>query len=86
MLSLFAWPIHLLLKHGYLALFLWSVTEGEIGLMLSGWLASEGQVFTYKGIIAVAISGILLFLSPVNSLAKKRKSGSPDTKKKRSLS
>ena len=60
MLSLFAWPIHLLLKHGYLALFLWSVTEGEIGLMLSGWLASEGQVFTYKGIIAIAISGAII--------------------------
>ena len=67
LLQLFAYPIHLLLTHGYEALFLWSVLEGEIGLMLSGWLAHEGQVFTYDRVVMVAVAGafigdLLLFL------------------------
>ena len=57
MLELFAVPVKLLLTYGYSALFLWSILEGEIGLMLSGWLASEGAVFSYGGTIAVAIAG-----------------------------
>ncbi|WP_201353443.1 DedA family protein [Hydrogenimonas urashimensis] len=60
MLQLFAFPIHLLLNHGYTALFIWSITEGEIGLMLAGWLASEHKVFTYSHIIPVAIAGAVI--------------------------
>ncbi len=57
MLELFSVPVKLLLTYGYSALFLWSILEGEIGLMLSGWLASEGAVFSYGESIAVAIAG-----------------------------
>ena len=60
MLTLFSYPIHLLLQYGYQALFIWSITEGEIGLMLAGWLASEGKVFTYTGIIETAIAGAII--------------------------
>ncbi len=58
--TFFSYPVHLLLSHGYSALFVWSVMEGEIGLMLAGWLAYEGRVFTYEHIIPVAIAGAFL--------------------------
>ncbi len=58
-LTLFEYPIQLLLHYGYHALFVWSVLEGEIGLMLSGWLASLGEVFSYRGVIEIAIAGAL---------------------------
>ncbi len=46
--------------YGYGALFVWSVLEGEIGLMLAGWMASEHLVFSYQKIILVAAIGALL--------------------------
>lgn len=58
--SLFSYPVQLLLGHGYLALFIWSILEGEIGLMLAGWLASEGRVFSYQGVIIVAMAGAMI--------------------------
>ena len=66
--NLFSYPVHLLLTHGYAALFMWSVLEGEIGLMLAGWLASEHRVFTYSDVVTVAMAGaaigdLLVFLS-----------------------
>jgi membrane protein DedA with SNARE-associated domain len=66
--QLFQFPIQLLLEHGYTALFLWSILEGEIGLMLAGWLASMHRVFDYSQVIAVAIAGafvgdLLVFLA-----------------------
>ncbi|WP_456453366.1 DedA family protein [Hydrogenimonas sp.] len=60
LLQLFAYPVHLLVSHGYGALFLWSILEGEIGLMLAGWLASEGRVFSYQNVVAVAIAGAFI--------------------------
>lgn len=45
------------MTHGYAALFVWSVLEGEIGLMLAGWLASEHKVFTYSDAVMVAMAG-----------------------------
>ena len=65
--SLLLFPVKLLLTYGYTALFLWSIMEGEVGLILSGWLASEQRVFQYENIILVAIAGafigdLLLFL------------------------
>jgi len=57
---IFSMPLHLLMTHGYAALFVWSVLEGEIGLMLAGWLASEHQVFTYSQVVAVAIAGAFI--------------------------
>jgi membrane protein DedA with SNARE-associated domain len=58
--NIFSYPVHLLLMHGYAALFVWSVLEGEIGLMLAGWLASEHRVFTYSDVIMVAMAGAVL--------------------------
>ena len=55
--NLFSYPVHLLMTHGYAALFVWSVLEGEIGLMLAGWLASEHKVFTYSDAVMVAMAG-----------------------------
>ncbi|BCD61010.1 MULTISPECIES: DedA family protein [unclassified Nitratiruptor] len=60
LLHLFAYPAHLLLAHGYLALFIWSILEGEIGLMLAGWLASMHQLFSYEKVVLVAICGAFL--------------------------
>ncbi len=59
-LQLFSIPVFFLIKYGYLALFIWSVLEGEIGLMLTGWLASRGEVFTFEGAFAVAVAGAFL--------------------------
>jgi len=53
-------PVNLLLTYGYLALFIWSVLEGEIGLMLSGWLASKHLVFEYQKVILIAIIGAFI--------------------------
>ncbi len=55
-----SYPVHLLLAHGYLALFLWSVLEGEIGLMLAGWLASKHMVFEYDKVVLTAIVGAFI--------------------------
>ncbi len=59
-MALFSYPIQLLLHYGYSALFVWSILEGEIGLILSGWLAQEGKVFTIEGIIPVVIAGAFI--------------------------
>ena len=58
--NFFSLPLTLLLTHGYLALFIWSVLEGEIGLMLSGWLASKHIVFEYEKVVLVAILGAFI--------------------------
>jgi membrane protein DedA with SNARE-associated domain len=58
--AFFEYPIHLLLTYGYLSLFVWCLLEGEIGLMLAGWLASEGKVFTYEYVIYIAIIGAVI--------------------------
>ncbi len=60
MLEIFMFPVQLLLHYGYTALFIWSLFEGEIGLMLAGWLISQGKVFTYEHAIIVAISGAII--------------------------
>jgi len=60
LIKLFSYPIKLLLTYGYFALFIWSILEGEIGLMLSGFLASEGKVFSFTNIIIVASIGAFI--------------------------
>ena len=60
LLKLFSYPIKLLLTYGYFALFVWSILEGEIGLMLSGFLASEGKVFSFTNIVIVASIGAFI--------------------------
>jgi membrane protein DedA with SNARE-associated domain len=59
-LDFFSYPIHLLLNHGYIALFIWSIFEGEIGLMLAGWLVSQNKIFTYENIIIIAMIDALI--------------------------
>ena len=58
--NFFIFPVKLLLVHGYFALFIWSVLESEIGLMLSGWLASKHIVFEYEKVILVAVTGAFM--------------------------
>jgi len=60
MFELFMFPVKILLHYGYTALFIWSIFEGEIGLILTGWLISRGEVFTFEHAVIVAISGALL--------------------------
>ncbi|WP_456432922.1 DedA family protein [Nitratifractor sp.] len=60
LLQLFSLPVLVLIKYGYWALFLWSVLEGEIGLMLTGWLASMGEVFSFDKAYLVAVAGAFL--------------------------
>ncbi len=72
---LFSYPVKFFILHGYGALFVWSVLEGEIGLMLAGWLASQHIVFTYSKVIIVAICGALIgdfFTFSVGRLFEKR--------------
>jgi membrane protein DedA with SNARE-associated domain len=45
------------MTHGYSALFIWSILEGEIGLILAGWLSSQHLVFDYRYVILTAIGG-----------------------------
>lgn len=51
--------INLLKDIGYPFLFIWSVFEGEIGLMLAGWLSSE-KIFLLKNVILIGISGAMI--------------------------
>ncbi len=60
LLTLFAYPIKLLVSYGYFALFIWSILEGKIGLMLSGFLASKGEVFHFLDIVIVASVGAFI--------------------------
>ncbi len=60
LLHLFGYPVHFLLSYGYFGLFLWSVLEGEIGLMLAGWLARHGEVFTFDKVVIIATIGALI--------------------------
>ncbi len=58
--QLFSIPILFLSTYGYVALFIWSLLEGEIGLMLAGYLASTGRVFSLEEAYFVAISGAFI--------------------------
>ncbi|ADV46238.1 DedA family protein [Nitratifractor salsuginis DSM 16511] len=60
LLQLFSLPVFVLMKYGYVALFIWSIMEGEIGLMLTGWLISQGEVFTFDKAYLVAIAGAFI--------------------------
>ena len=51
--------ISLLKDFGYPFLFLWSILEGEIGLMLAGWLSSD-NIFQIQKVIFIAISGAMI--------------------------
>jgi membrane protein DedA with SNARE-associated domain len=48
------------MKYGYVALFIWSIMEGEIGLMLTGWLISQREVFTFDKAYLVAVCGAFI--------------------------
>jgi len=58
--KLFSLPLIFLTKYGYFGLFFWSILEGEMGLMLTGYLISQGEVFTLHSAFLVAISGAFI--------------------------
>jgi len=51
--------MHFLALYGYPFLFIWSLFEGEFGLMFAGLLVKKG-VFEYKEVLLIAISGAIL--------------------------
>ena len=51
--------INLLKEIGYPFLFLWSIFEGEIGLILAGWLSSE-NIFEFQKVIFISLSGAMM--------------------------
>ncbi len=52
--------IHLFKEYGYLLLFVWSIFEGEIGLIIAGILSSKGMVFDFQNVIVIAAFGALI--------------------------
>jgi len=51
--------ISLLKDVGYPFLFMWSILEGEVGLMLAGWLSTQ-HVFEISKVLILGISGALI--------------------------
>lgn len=51
--------MHILLTYGYLGLFIWSILEGEFGLILAGILIKSG-VFSFEKVYFVAFSGAII--------------------------
>jgi membrane protein DedA with SNARE-associated domain len=51
--------INLLKEFGYPFLFVWSILEGEIGLILAGWL-SQKEIFSLIKVIFITISGAMI--------------------------
>ena len=51
--------IHLLEKYGYIILFVWSIFEGETGLVMAGILSYTGSMNLGLSIIVAALGGFL---------------------------
>jgi len=49
--------IELLKEYGYIILFLWSILEGEIGLITAGLLSHNGDMNLYLSIIVAGVGG-----------------------------
>lgn len=49
--------LRLILEYGYYILFLWSVMEGELGLVMAGILSYTGDMNIYTAIIVAALGG-----------------------------
>ncbi len=51
--------IELLKKYGYIILFVWSIFEGETGLVMAGVLAHQGYMNLALAIVVAAIGGFI---------------------------
>lgn len=51
--------IQLLSKYGYLILFIWSVLEGELGLVMAGLLSHTGEMNIFLAIIVAGLGGFI---------------------------
>ena len=49
--------VHLLEKYGYIILFIWSIFEGETGLVMAGILSYTGSMNLWLSIIVAALGG-----------------------------
>ena len=63
--------IHLLEKYGYIILFVWSIFEGETGLVMAGILSYTGSMNLYLSILVAAFGGfagdqIYFYLGKIN--------------------
>ena len=63
--------IHLLEKYGYIILFIWSIFEGETGLVMAGILSYTGSMNLGLSIIVAALGGftgdqIYFYLGKIN--------------------
>ncbi len=51
--------IHLLKEYGYIILFVWSIFEGETGLVMAGVLAHTGDMNLWLAIVVAALGGFI---------------------------
>jgi len=51
--------IHLLKEYGYIILFIWSIFEGETGLVMAGVLSHTGDMNLFLAIIVAALGGFV---------------------------
>jgi len=51
--------IRLLTEHGYPILFIWSMMEGEIGLVMAGLLAHTGHMNVFLAIFVAGVGGFI---------------------------
>jgi membrane protein DedA with SNARE-associated domain len=49
--------IHLLKEYGYIILFVWSIFEGETGLVMAGVLSHTGDMNLFASIVVAALGG-----------------------------
>jgi len=63
--------VHLLKEYGYIILFVWSIFEGETGLVMAGVLSHTGDMNLYASIVVAALGGfvgdqIYFYLGKIN--------------------
>ena len=51
--------IHLLKEYGYIILFIWSIFEGETGLVMAGVLSHTGDMNLWLAIVVAALGGFI---------------------------
>lgn len=51
--------INLLQEHGYIILFLWSILEGELGLIMGGIMCHTGHMNVYMAIFIAGLGGFV---------------------------
>ena len=63
--------VHLLKEYGYIILFVWSIFEGETGLVMAGILSHTGDMNLFLAIVVAALGGfvgdqIYFYLGKIN--------------------